>query len=133
MVVEGANRFGLAQLHQLRGRIGRGAEKSYCLLIPDEDDAFENQRLQAMVETTDGFVLAERDLEQRGPGDFLGVRQSGYAGLRLASITDSKLVEKARRFAQTVFESDPDLSQPDHALLEEQIAMIWDPGGGDVS
>jgi ATP-dependent DNA helicase RecG len=133
MVVEGANRFGLAQLHQFRGRIGRGAEKSYCLLIPDEDDALENERLQAMVETDDGFVLAERDLEQRGPGDFLGVRQSGYSGLKLASITDVRLVEKARRFAQEVFERDPDLSDPDHALLGEQIAMIWDPGDGDMS
>jgi ATP-dependent DNA helicase RecG len=133
MLVEGANRFVLAQLHQFRGRIGRGAEKSYCLLIPDEDDALENQRLHAMVETDDGFVLAERDLEQRGPGDFLGVRQAGYSGLKLASITDVRLVEKARRFAQEVFARDPDLSDPAHALLGEQIAMIWDPGDGDMS
>jgi ATP-dependent DNA helicase RecG len=72
MLVEGANRFGLAQLHQFRGRVGRREHQSTCLLIPDSPDAAENQRLAAMAETNDGFVLAERDLEQRGPGEFLG-------------------------------------------------------------
>ena len=88
MLVEGAHRFGLAQLHQLRGRVGRGDEKSYCILVPGSAEEVENQRLQAMVETNDGFILAEKDLEIRGPGQFLGTRQSGYTGLKLASITD---------------------------------------------
>ena len=97
MLIEGADRFGLAQLHQLRGRVGRGSEQSYCLLIPTHEDDAENERLQAMAESNDGFVLAERDLQQRGPGEFLGTRQSGYAsGLRMASLTDVKLIEKAR-------------------------------------
>ena len=74
MVIEGANRFGLAQLHQFRGRVGRGAERSFCILIPDSEDKAENERLQVMTETNDGFVLAEKDLEQRGPGLFLGTR-----------------------------------------------------------
>ena len=78
MLIEGADRFGLAQLHQLRGRVGRGMEQSYCLLIPTHEDDAENERLQAMAESNDGFVLAERDLQQRGPGEFLGTRQSGY-------------------------------------------------------
>ena len=99
MLIEGANRFGLAQLHQLRGRVGRGTEKSYCLLVPDTPDAVENERLQVMAETNDGFVLAERDLEQRGPGEFLGTRQSGYADLQLVKLTDVRLIEKARRVA----------------------------------
>jgi ATP-dependent DNA helicase RecG len=78
IMIEGANRFGLAQLHQLRGRVGRGQAASSCILIPDKDDAVENERLKAMEETNDGFVLAERDLDQRGPGEFLGTRQAGF-------------------------------------------------------
>lgn len=133
MVIEGANRFGLSQLHQFRGRVGRGAERSYCLLIPDHDDAVENERLQAMVETNDGFILAEKDLAQRGPGQFLGTQQSGYSSLKLASITDVRLVEKARRFAQELVAADPDLEDPAHALIAEQAGQIWSQKEGDVS
>src|SRR5271157_731278 len=105
MLVEGANHFGLAQLHQLRGRVGRGETQSFCLLIPDHDDAVENGRLAAMAETNDGFVLAERDLQQRGPGEFLGTRQAGYASsLRMASLSDIGMIEKARLQAQNLFE-----------------------------
>ena len=135
MLIEGADRFGLAQLHQLRGRVGRGSAQSYCLLIPTHEDATENERLQAMAESNDGFVLAERDLQQRGPGEFLGTRQSGYgSGLRMASLTDVALIEKARAQAQTLFELDADLSQPDHALLSEAFGRFWGmTGKGDVS
>jgi ATP-dependent DNA helicase RecG len=132
MLIEGANRFGLAQLHQFRGRVGRGSEKSYCLLVPETDDAAENERLTAMVETNDGFVLAERDLEQRGPGDFLGTRQSGYiTGLRLASLTDVQLIEKARRMAKKVFEQDPGLVQPENTLLASALERSWNESPGD--
>ncbi len=134
MLIEGADRFGLAQLHQLRGRVGRGAEKSYCLLIPTHEDKTENERLQAMAESTDGFFLAEKDLQIRGPGEFLGTRQSGYASsLRMASITDVELIEKARMQAQNVFEKDPDLTKPEHALLAEALGRFWGEGKGDVS
>ncbi|MEO8358381.1 MAG: ATP-dependent DNA helicase RecG, partial [Chloroflexota bacterium] len=134
MIIEGADRFGLAQLHQLRGRVGRGSDQSYCLLIPTHEDATENERLQAMSESNDGFVLAERDLQQRGPGEFLGTRQSGYAsGLRMASITDVQLIEKARLEAQKLFEQDPDLSRPEDALLAEAFERFWGDGKGDVS
>ena len=135
MLIEGADRFGLAQLHQLRGRVGRGSAQSYCLLIPTHEDATENERLQAMAESNDGFVLAERDLQQRGPGEFLGTRQSGYgSGLRMASLTDVALIEKARAQAQTLFELDADLSQPEHALLSEAFGRFWGiTGKGDVS
>jgi ATP-dependent DNA helicase RecG len=134
MLVEGANRFGLAQLHQLRGRVGRGADQSYCLLIPDHEDALENERLQAMAESNDGFVLAERDLEQRGPGEFLGTRQSGYAStLRMASLTDLRLIENARSHAQKLFEMDANLEKPEHALLSEALERFWGDGKGDVS
>jgi ATP-dependent DNA helicase RecG len=86
-----------------------------------------------MAETNDGFVLAERDLEQRGPGDFLGTRQSGYVELRLAKLTDIRLIEKARRQAQIIFESDPELSQPQHKLLAEALTIFWNDGRGDIS
>jgi ATP-dependent DNA helicase RecG len=134
MLIEGADRFGLAQLHQLRGRVGRGSDQSYCLLIPTHEDAAENERLRAMAESNDGFVLAEKDLQQRGPGEFLGTRQSGYSsGLRMASITDVQLIEKARVQAQKLFERDPYLQQPEHALLAEAFGRFWGDGKGDVS
>ncbi len=133
MLIEGANRFGLAQLHQLRGRVGRGAAQSYCLLIPAHEDAVENERLAAMAETNDGFVLAERDLEQRGPGEFLGTRQSGYAGLRMASLSDVRMIEKARLQAQLLFERDPDLQMPENQLLAEALRCFWSGSKGDVS
>ncbi|HEX5840396.1 MAG TPA: ATP-dependent DNA helicase RecG, partial [Anaerolineales bacterium] len=134
MIIEGADRFGLAQLHQLRGRVGRGADQSYCLLIPTHEDKTENERLQAMAESNDGFFLAEKDLQLRGPGEFLGTRQSGYAsGLRMASITDVKLIEKARVEAQKLFEMDADLSKPENALLAEAFQRFWGEGKGDVS
>ncbi len=134
MLIEAANRFGLAQLHQLRGRVGRGEAPSYCLLIPETEDAAENERLAAMVETNDGFVLAERDLQQRGPGEFLGTRQAGFASsLKMASLSDVALIEKARRHAQALFERDPDLQDPELALLAEAIGRFWGGGKGDVS
>ncbi len=111
MVIEGANRFGLSQLHQFRGRVGRGEHKSFCLLIPETENDSDNERLKVMVETNDGFVLAEKDLEQRGPGDFLGTRQSGFTDLRLASLTDVRLIEKAREAAEMVFAEDPESIQ----------------------
>jgi ATP-dependent DNA helicase RecG len=133
MLVEGANRFGLAQLHQFRGRVGRGGDKAYCLLIPESSDGLENERLQAMAQTNDGFELAERDLEQRGPGQFLGTRQSGFNELKLASLTDVRLIEKARREAQKLFKNDPGLTQPDHQLLAARLERFWGGSKGDIS
>jgi len=133
MLIEGANRFGLAQLHQFRGRVGRGSVQSYCLLIPDTPDSVENERLTAMATTTDGFVLAELDLQQRGPGDFLGTRQAGFAELRLANLTDIHLIDKARRHALQLFEADPDLEHPEHALLSASLKRFWKRGEGDIS
>jgi ATP-dependent DNA helicase RecG len=134
ILVEGAERFGLAQLHQLRGRVGRGSAPSFCLLIPDRDEAAENERLQAMAESNDGFVLAERDLQQRGPGEFLGTRQAGFAAsLRMASLSDVPLIEKARTQAQLLFGRDPDLKEPENNLLAEALGRFWGRGKGDVS
>jgi len=133
MLIEGANRFGLAQLHQLRGRVGRGGDSAYCLLIPENEDAIENERLAVMTETTDGFVLAEKDLEQRGPGDFIGFRQSGYADLRMASLTDIHLIEKARHFAQNILIEDPQLNKEENQLIAARLSELWKSEAGDIS
>jgi ATP-dependent DNA helicase RecG len=134
MLVEGAHRFGLAQLHQFRGRVGRSDQKSYCILVPGTIEEIENQRLQAMVETNDGFVLAEKDLEIRGPGQFLGTRQSGYTELKLASITDLDLIERARTEASALFSQDPDLSQESHQQLAKAVKEFWtQKNTGDIS
>lgn len=133
MLIEGANRFGLAQLHQLRGRVGRGENKSYCLLIPDNEDALQNERLEVMTETNDGFVLAEKDLQQRGPGDFIGSRQSGFTELKMASYTDLKTIEKARALASELYKKDPDLSQEENSPLKEKLSEFWQVTTNEIS
>jgi ATP-dependent DNA helicase RecG len=138
MLIEGADRFGLAQLHQFRGRVGRGAHQSYCLLLSDSASPTDPkaqptwERLKAIEETQDGFVLAEKDLELRGPGDFFGVRQSGLPTLRLASLSKVRILEQARAEAQALFRDDPMLSKPKHRALAEQIARFWQ-GTGELS
>ena len=121
MVIEHADRFGLAQLHQLRGRVGRGAAASYCQLINDSRNAMARQRLEVLVHSTDGFEIAEMDLRLRGPGQVLGTRQSGLPDLALASLTDDgDVLEQARRVAQQIMESDPSLEA--HAGLAAALA-----------
>lgn len=133
MLIEGANRFGLAQLHQFRGRVGRDDQPSYCFLIPDSNEERHNARLKAMESTTDGFVLAELDLDHRGPGDFLGTRQSGFAELKMAKLTDVQLVEKARDQAKKVFANDPEFIREEHQALAEAMNHFWSGGRGDIS
>jgi ATP-dependent DNA helicase RecG len=133
MVIEGANRFGLAQLHQLRGRVGRGGGKSFCVLIPESVDDAENERLKVMAQTNDGFVLAEKDLEQRGPGQFLGARQAGFSEMQLASLTDVRLIEKARKHAQILLDQDPELQAAEHQALVQTLKQRWSGGEGDIS
>jgi ATP-dependent DNA helicase RecG len=133
ILIEGANRFGLAQLHQFRGRVGRGEHASICLLVSDAPSAITDERLRVMEQSQDGFFLAERDLEIRGPGDFLGTRQSGFAALRMARLSDIATIEKARRIARQVFDQDPDLKGPEYELLARRLAQFWEPGAGDAS
>jgi ATP-dependent DNA helicase RecG len=102
-------------------------------LIADTPAEIENARLQVMAQTNDGFVLAERDLELRGPGQFLGTRQSGFAQLQFANLTDIRLIDKARRQTQALFERDPDLSRPEHQLLASALQRFWGGGKGDIS
>ena len=121
MVVEHAERFGLAQLHQLRGRVGRGAAASYCLLINDSQQALARQRLEVLVGSTDGFEIAEMDLRLRGPGQVLGTRQSGLPDLALASLSDDGAVlEQSRQVARRLLEQDPQLEN--HPLLQQALA-----------
>lgn len=133
MMVEGASRFGLSQLHQFRGRVGRSTYPSYCILVAESEDQAENERLRAMEETNDGFVLAERDLQQRGPGEFFGTRQSGFADVDFVPLLDLHLIEQARNTAQKLFAADPDLQQAEHRLMAERLAQRWSSVPGDVS
>ena len=127
MVVENANRFGLAQLHQLRGRVGRGGQKSYCLLVADEKNvqrsetnSTTNDRLRIMESTTDGFVLAEKDLQLRGPGDFLGTNQTGFS-FQIANLSDMSLIQLTLNEAETLLRKDPELDMPENSLLASVI------------
>ncbi len=132
MVIEGANRFGLAQLHQFRGRVGRGEHASYCFLIPDNETQESKERLQAMQDTTDGFKLAEVDWKQRGPGDLVGTRQSGQAVLQIAEAATPDLVAMAQREARTIYEEDPYLGLSEHYLLAQRVDMLYNEDS-DVS
>ncbi|HZS90797.1 MAG TPA: ATP-dependent DNA helicase RecG [Chloroflexota bacterium] len=128
MLISEAHRFGLAQLHQFRGRVGRGAEQSYCILLAEGVSAGGLQRLQAITSTDDGFKLAEEDLRLRGPGEFFGTRQSGLPELRLASVGDTRTVESARQAAEQILAEDPALAQPRHALLARRMDDFWSRG-----
>lgn len=122
MMVENAERFGLSQLHQLRGRVGRGADQSYCIFINSSDDEDAAKRLDIMNRSNDGFVIAEEDLKQRGPGDLFGVRQSGEMNFKVGDIYhDSDLVKESAMDADRILSSDPDLSLPQHAVLKEVL------------
>jgi ATP-dependent DNA helicase RecG len=127
MLIEHAERFGLSQLHQLRGRVGRGPWKSYCILLTSGrlgEDA--QRRVEAMVETNDGFKIAEVDLQLRGPGEFFGTRQSGLPEFRVADLLrDAAILEEARREAQTIIAEDPELRQPAHRGLREALLTRW--------
>jgi ATP-dependent DNA helicase RecG len=127
MLVEHAERFGLAQLHQLRGRVGRSHHQAYCLLMADFPMSEEaKQRLQTLTEHDDGFMIAERDLEIRGPGEFLGTRQSGLPELRVAHlIRDQRLLAEARREAFALVDTDPHLSEPAHKSLRQALMHRW--------
>jgi ATP-dependent DNA helicase RecG len=119
MVIESAEKFGLSQLHQLRGRVGRGSEQSYCILLSSVKASREaRERLKIMCNTTDGFVIAEKDLEIRGPGDIDGTRQSGALNFKLASlINDRPTMEIAKEAAAAICEKDPNLTMPEHLAI----------------
>lgn len=126
MIIESAERFGLSQLHQLRGRVGRGAEQSYCILMTGHKLSEDSKtRLQTMVSTNDGFEIAEVDLRLRGPGDLMGTQQSGVLNLKIADvIKDKDILQHARHYAKTILKSDPSLSLPEHKVLRYTYSQL---------
>lgn len=134
MVVENADRFGLSQLHQLRGRVGRGKAQSYCVLLSDTQNPETRRRLKALAATNDGFRIAEEDLKLRGPGDFFGSRQHGLPTLKAADLScDMPLLAEARDAAQTLMAADPRLTAPEHAVLRRRIQALFDLNEGTLN
>ena len=130
MVVENADRFGLSQLHQLRGRVGRGRHQSYCVLVTSTRNPDSRARLKVLTKTTDGFQIAEEDLKLRGPGDFFGQRQHGLPQLRIADLAgDMRVLKEAQLAAQELLERDPGLKLPEHAPLLKQVHRLFEQHG----
>jgi ATP-dependent DNA helicase RecG len=126
MIVENADRFGLSQLHQLRGRVGRGQHKSYCVLFSDSQTQEAQARLKIMTETNDGFVIAQEDLRLRGPGDFFGSRQHGLPEMHVADLSaDMRVLKLAQQEAQLTLANDPDLAQPENQPLKQRIHDVF--------
>ena len=126
MLVENAERFGLSQLHQLRGRVGRGRYQSYCILISDAQNEEARRRLGAMCRTNDGFAIAEEDLKLRGPGDFFGSRQHGLPDLKIADMmADIETLQQAQEEARKILSQDPFLSNPEHRGLRAEMFRLF--------
>ncbi len=122
MLIEGAERFGLAQLHQFRGRVGRGQDQSYCFLFTSDNVSESTTRLRVMEKTNDGFKIAEEDLKLRGPGQFLGTLQSGNPDIAMESLSDVKLIQSARLYAQSLLSHDPTFKK--FALLKNKSDLL---------
>ncbi len=125
MVIENAERFGLSQLHQLRGRIGRGQYKSTCILITDAQNEAAQRRMKVMTSTTDGFKIADEDLKMRGPGDFFGSRQHGLPEMKIAMLTDTAILNEANRFAREIIIDDPDFIKKENRNLKDAISELF--------
>ena len=133
MMVESADRFGLAQLHQFRGRVGRGPHKSYCLLLAEDPSDNARERLEAIEKYNDGFKLAEVDLQLRGPGDLFGTRQSGLPSLKMARLSDRDVLINARNEAARILHRDPHLTDPNHQLLVQELNRFQTPATAEVA
>ena len=134
MVVENAERFGLSQLHQLRGRVGRGKHKSYCVLVSAHRGEESRARLKVLAGTTDGFRISEEDLKLRGPGDFFGKRQHGLPQLRVADLAgDMRVLKEAQGAAEALLRAHPGLEGERFAPLRARIAELFERGGGSLN
>ena len=133
MMVESADRFGLAQLHQFRGRVGRGPHKSFCLLLAEDPSDNARERMEAIEKYNDGFKLAEVDLQLRGPGDLFGTRQSGLPSLKMARLSDRDVLINARNEAARILHRDPHLTDPNHQLLAQELDRFQTPATAEVA
>jgi ATP-dependent DNA helicase RecG len=133
ILIEGADRFGLAQLHQFRGRVRRSSDQAYCFLLSDNTSSDAMERLQIMETTSDGFRLAEEDLRLRGPGEYFGTRQSGVPDLKVAQLTDVELIEEARAEASALLDADPELQRPENEPLRLAMERVWGRISAEVS
>ena len=133
MMIESADRFGLSQLHQFRGRVGRGPEPSFCMLMAERPSEIGKARLDLIEKTNNGFLLAEEDLKLRGPGEFFGTRQSGLPDLKMAKLSDVPLLELARNEANRLFKIDPELKKSDNKMLSLELSRVWHYGSRESS
>jgi len=125
MVILGAERFGLSQLHQLRGRVGRGSHKSHCVVVSDSESPDARKRLRILESTNNGFELADYDMKMRGPGDFLGTNQSGLPQLQVATLTDLSMLETARTEAQRLISNNRFDTEAQYAAIRERVNRLW--------
>lgn len=133
MLIENAERFGLSQLHQLRGRVGRGEHQSYCILISDHQGEETQHRLKIMAQSSDGFFIAEQDLKMRGPGDFFGIKQHGLPALKIANlIDDMSVLHQAQSIAQDILGEDPDLTQVEYRGLKTKVELLFMQNGQEL-
>ena len=132
MMIENADRFGLSQLHQLRGRVGRGKEKSYCILVTDSHSEEAKKRLKIISSLTDGFKISEEDLKLRGPGDFFGNRQHGLPELKIADLAaDTHMLALTAAAAEKIIEADPELTLPENNGLRGEVMRLFASSSGD--
>ena len=130
MVIENAERFGLSALHQLRGRVGRGAAQSCCILISDNENQAVRDRLHFLCRTSDGFEIAKYDLETRGPGDFFGEAQHGLPALQVANLVqDTRTLKVAQQEAKALLAADPNLAAPEHHALSDEVERLFSTAG----
>ncbi|MEG2381499.1 MAG: helicase-related protein, partial [Oscillospiraceae bacterium] len=134
MMIENAERFGLSQLHQLRGRVGRGSEQSYCIMFYNQHSGVSQERMKVMCETNDGFKISEKDLEIRGPGEFFGTRQHGLPEMKIANFfTDMDILKETQEAVAEIISNDKELTNSENRKLKESISRTFESVGGNLN